>query len=61
LSEGMTRAEQVPDTIYVTPDGQAFYTPDGVGRTWYDSDEEAMAEHGDDLTVIVLDVEPEDH
>ncbi len=37
---------QRTDTIYVTPDGSAFFTPDGEGRIWYDSKEEAMEDTG---------------
>lgn len=40
------RSWQRNDTIYVTPDGSAFFTPDGEGRIWYDSAEEAKADTG---------------
>lgn len=33
------------ETIYVTPDGTASITPDGVGRYFYDTVADARAEH----------------
>lgn len=36
------------DTIYVNPDGSAFWTPDGVGCYFYDTEEQAFDEAGAD-------------
>lgn len=41
----ITRDNQVPDVIYVLPDGTAFVTPDGLGRYWYDTEDEAVADY----------------
>lgn len=57
--EGMTRAEQVAETIYALPDGSAFYTPDGEGRIWYDDVDQALEQAGD-YPVVDLDRRPED-
>lgn len=56
---GMTRGEQEVDRLYITPDGLAFYTPDGEGRIWYDTEAEAIADTGLD-TIVYLDRDPED-
>jgi hypothetical protein len=56
--ELITRATQETDTIYVTSDEWAFVTPDGEGRYWYESLEEAQEQHGDDLPVVYADVDP---
>lgn len=44
----ITRATQEPCVIYVLEDGTAFFSPDGEGRIWYESEEKAVAEeaHG---------------
>lgn len=42
----LTRYMQQADTIYVLPSGEAFYTPDGEGRIYYDSPEDAEDETG---------------
>jgi hypothetical protein len=34
------------DTIYVTPTGAAFHSPDGIGRIFHDSEDDAEAETG---------------
>lgn len=34
------------DTIYVNPDGSAFFTPDGIGCIFFDTEEEAVADTG---------------
>ena len=60
MAQGMTRSEQQADYAYILPDGQAFYTPDGEGRIWYDSEEDLLEEHTPDGTVL-LDVDPEDY
>uniref|UniRef100_A0AAU7GZQ5 Uncharacterized protein n=1 Tax=Streptomyces phage Kamino TaxID=3158857 RepID=A0AAU7GZQ5_9CAUD len=41
----ITRENQEVDVIYVLPDGTAFVTPDGAGRYWYDSEEEAVEDY----------------
>lgn len=46
------RSWQRTDTVYVTPDGSAFFTPDGEGRIWYDSEEEAMGPEGPGLVRV---------
>ena len=61
MASGMTRAEQRAETVYVTPDGEAFFTPDGEGRIWYDDMDAAIDEHGNDVRVIHLDNDPEDY
>lgn len=62
----VARKTQRLDVIYVTPrhtegkDSGVFYTPDGEGRYYYDTIEEAMEASG--LTkVIRLDAEPKDN
>lgn len=60
MAQGMTRDEQETDVIYVCPVGSAFITTDGVGRFWFDSEEEAQEEFGD-VPVVYLDVAPEDY
>lgn len=56
---GLTRAEQEAEKIYTTPQGQAFWTPDGEGRIWYDTLAEAIADVGE-YPVVELEREPED-
>ena len=58
--ERMEREQQKTDVIYVTPSGGVFVSPDGIGRIWYDSEEEAAEQHGDHLETVYLDVEPWD-
>lgn len=62
----LTRDSQRTETIYTTPGFErgkpesVFFTPDGDGRIWYDSVEEAKADSG--LTKVVhLLSEPEDY
>jgi hypothetical protein len=47
------------EKVYVNPDGSAFWTPDGVGCFFYDSEDEALAAAGspDDWDVVHLDRE----
>lgn len=61
----VTRKSQKTDVIYVTPgaeqgaEGLVFFSPDGKGRVWYDTVNEAKEETG--LTkVIYLLEDPED-
>jgi len=42
-----------PDVIYETVEGDIFVSPDGIGRLWYDSVDEAYEQHGTDLPVVV--------
>ena len=50
------RSTQEPDVIYVHNDsGIAFVTPDGIGRYWFDSEEEAIEEYGDDMPTEGVD------
>lgn len=37
---------QRTDTIYVTPEGFAFFSPHGDSRIWFDSEKEALEETG---------------
>jgi hypothetical protein len=60
FQSGLTRAQQKTDTIYTTPSGAAFVTPDGEGRYWYDNAEAATAEHGE-LPIMGLNKDPEDY
>jgi hypothetical protein len=61
----VTRKTQQVGIIYVTPRAEndepqsVFFTPDGVGRVWYDTVAEAQRETGI-LKVIYLMSEPED-
>jgi hypothetical protein len=62
----VTRKTQQVDTIYVTPGAEngepesVFFTPDGVGRIWFDTVDEAKNETG--ITKIVyLMSEPDDN
>lgn len=54
-----TRSEQAPETIYIANDGQAFFTPDGEGRVWFDSAIEAQFAYGDDIDIVLLDPDTE--
>lgn len=61
----VTRKSQKLDVIYVTPGAEkgepesVFFTPDGEGRCWYDTVNEAKEDTG--LTkVIYLMSNPED-
>lgn len=56
---GMTRDEQKPEYLYIEPDGSAFFTPDGEGRIYYDSDEDALEEH-EPAGIVMLDEPAED-
>lgn len=57
---GMIRKTQRLDTIYVTPGQAVFVSPDGEGRVWYDTVNEAKSETG--LTKVVYLLEsPEDY
>ena len=50
------RSTQEPDVIYVhNESGVAFVTPDGIGRHWADSEDEAVEEYGDDLPIEYVD------
>ena len=41
----ITRENQKTDVLYVLPDGETcFVTPDGEGRRYYDSTDEATAD-----------------
>lgn len=52
------RETQRPDTFYRNVETDAvFLSPDGIGRFWYDSLEEAEEEHGDDLPVVEVKAE----
>ena len=48
----VTRETQEPDVIYVVEDSWAFVTPDGIGRFFYDSLEEAQEAHGEETPVV---------
>jgi hypothetical protein len=56
----LTRKAQKLDTIYRTPDGQYFFTPDGDGRIWFEDLKEAREETGIVSRVVVLMTEPDD-
>jgi hypothetical protein len=48
------RSWQRTDTVYVDAfDGSAFFSPDGEGRIWYDSLDEAMGPDGPGLSRVV--------
>lgn len=60
---GLTRKAQRLDTIYVTPGRpglRVFVSPDGEGRVWYDTVNEAEAETGLEK-VVYLQEAPEDY
>jgi hypothetical protein len=42
----ITRSTQQVDVIYLVQSGEAFYSPDGEGRVWFDTLEDALAETG---------------
>lgn len=45
--EPLDRTElQVERLYHLVPAGQWFYTPDGIGLTWFDSREAALEETG---------------
>lgn len=58
-----SRAHMKMDVLYVLPGAaegkpeQVFYTSDGVGRTFFDTVEEARDETGIDKVVHVSDIE----
>lgn len=43
------------ETIYRTLEGKAYFTPDGVGRIFFDSPEDAAIETGCDRVVLISD------
>lgn len=50
------REDQEAETLYLTQDGGYFWTPDGVGRIFYDTLDEALADLGlDPDDVVELD------
>lgn len=53
----ITRDNQESDVLYVLPDGTCFVTPDGEGRIYYDTEDEALADRDVDRTVHVDSVE----
>lgn len=55
----LTRQQQKTNTIYVTPDGSAFFSPDGEGRIWFSSRDEAWDETGISK-IVFLRSYPED-
>lgn len=61
----VTRKNQKTGVIYVTPgaaEGQSecvFFTPDGEGRLWFDTVNEAKEETGLTKVIYLLD-DPED-
>lgn len=57
----LQRKDQRPEELYVCPDGQTFFTPDGEGRIWYDTLHDALQEHGVPTPVNYLMEEPEDY
>jgi hypothetical protein len=57
---GMTRKQMEIDTIYRTPGDLYFFSPDGEGRIWYDTEEEIRDATGIVDDVVVLMSEPED-
>lgn len=56
----LTRDTQKLDTIYRSPDGQYFFTPDGEGRIFFDDLKEAREETGITSRVALLKKQPED-
>lgn len=54
----MSRADQKVDVIYVTPEQEVFYTPDGVGRIYLDTVNEAKEETG--ITKVIYLMEAPD-
>lgn len=63
-----TQADRLDtDTIHAVTDlfdeteiVMVYVTPDGVGRYFYDTIEEAQAQHGDDLPIVYWDSEYDD-
>jgi hypothetical protein len=56
----LTRDQQRTGTVYVLPDGEtSFFTPDGEGRIYFDSLQEARDETGINV-VAYLDETPDD-
>lgn len=49
----MAKRDYQTDTIYVYSDDTVFVTPDGIGRVFYDTEEEAEEETGIDNTVYL--------
>jgi hypothetical protein len=48
----VTRENQAAEHMYVLEDGRVFVVaPDGVGRYWYDDEDEAHEQHGEDVAV----------
>lgn len=56
----ITRANQLVEVIYVNPDGTAFWSPDGVGRFYFESLEEAQEQCIFDLPIVKLSTFPLD-
>jgi hypothetical protein len=57
---GMTRKTQQEGVIYVTPNREVFASPDGEGRVWFDTVNEAKGETGLTKVVYLLEA-PEDY
>lgn len=46
----VTRENQAAENLYVVADGRIFVVaPDGIGRYYYDTEDEAQEQHGDHL------------
>ena len=58
----ITRFNQQLDVLYVLPDGSCFYTPDGEGRVWFDTEDEGLEQLAlsADLHYLTTEQIPED-
>ena len=48
-------AQFKPEVIYATVEGDVFVSPDGIGRVWYDTVQEAKEDHPFETLPIVYD------
>ena len=51
----LTRENQEAEVLYLLDDGSAIYCVDGIGRWYYDSEEEAREQVGDDVDYAYAD------
>ena len=57
----LKRSEQEVEVIYLAPDGSAFWSPDGEGRFYFESLNEARENAFFDMPVKNLKEFPEDY
>lgn len=51
----LTRDNQEAEVLYLLDDGSAIYCVDGIGRWYYDSEDEAYEQVGEDVETAYAD------